>query len=57
MIKKLFDQIEFLKQESKTKETIIELILENYRQTVSYESQTVKETVKQSNHSEKGERK
>ena len=57
MIKKLFDQIEFLKQESKTKETIIELILENYRQTVSYKSQTVKETVKQSNHSEKGERK
>ena len=32
------------------------MILENYRQTTDYKSQTVKETAKQNNHSDKGER-
>ena len=32
------------------------MILENYRQTTDYKSQTVKETAKQNNHSNKGER-
>ena len=32
------------------------MILENYRQTADYESQTIKETAKQNSHSYKGER-
>ena len=32
------------------------MILENYRQTTDYKPQTVKETAKQNNHSDKGER-
>ena len=47
MIKTLLDQIELLKQELKSKGTIIKMILENYRQTTDYKSQTVKETGKQ----------
>ena len=46
LIKKLLDQMEFLKQELKSKDTIIKTILENYRQTTDYNSQTVKETAK-----------
>ena len=56
LIKNLLDQIEFLKQELKSKDTIIKMILENYRQTTDCKSQTVKETSKQNNHSDKGER-
>ena len=55
-IKNLLDQIEFLKQELKSKDTITKMILENYRQTADYKSQTVKETAKQNNYSNKGER-
>ena len=43
LIKNLFDQIEFLKQELKSKDTIIKMILENYRQATDYKSQTVKD--------------
>ena len=32
------------------------MILENYRQTTDYKPQTVKETAKQNNHFDKGER-
>ena len=56
MIKNVLDQIEFLKQELKSKDTIIKMILEIYRQTADYKSQTIKETAKQNNHSDKGER-
>ena len=56
LIKNLFDQIEVLKQELKRKDTIIKMILENYRQTTDYKSQTVKEAAKQNNHSDKRER-
>ena len=56
MIKNLLDQMEFLKQELKSKDAIIKMILENYRETTDYKPQTVKETAKQSNHSDKGER-
>ena len=56
MIKNLRDQIEFLKQELKSKDATIKMILENYRQTTDYKPQTVKETAKQNNHSNKGER-
>ena len=56
LIKNLLDQIEFLKQELKSKDTIIKMILENYRQNTDYKPQTVKETAKQNNHSDKGER-
>ena len=56
MIINLLDPIEFLKQELKSKDTIIKMILENYRQTTDYKSQTVKETAKQNNHFDKGER-
>ena len=56
MIKNLFDQIEFLKQELKRKDTIIKMILENYRQNTDYKSQTVNETANQNKHSDKGER-
>ena len=56
MINNLLDQIEFLKQELKSKDAIITMILENYRQTTDYKPQTVKETAKQSNHSDKGKR-
>ena len=56
LIKSLLDQTEFLKQELKSKDTIIKIILENYRQNTDYKPQTVKETVKQNNHSDKAER-
>ena len=56
MIKNLLDQIEFLKQELKSKDTIIKIIVENCRQTADSKSQTVKESAKQNNHSNKGER-
>ena len=56
LIKNVLDQIEFLKQELKSKDTIIKMILEIYRQTADYKSQTIKETAKQNNHSDKGER-
>ena len=55
LIKNLLDQIEFLKQELKSKYAIIKMILENYRQNTDYKPQTVNETAKQSNHSDKGE--
>ena len=48
--------IELLKQELKSKDNIIYMVLENYRQTTDYKPQTVKETAKQNNHSDKGER-
>ena len=56
LIKNLFDHIEVLKQELKRKDTIIKMMLENYRQTTDYKSQTVKEAAKQNNHSHKRER-
>ena len=56
LIKNLLHQIEFLKQELKSKDTIIKMILENYRQNTDYKPQTVKETAKQNNHSDKAER-
>ena len=56
MIKILLDLIEFLKQELESKDAIIKMILENYRQNNDYEPQTVKETAKQNNHSDKGKR-
>ena len=56
MIKNLLNQIEFLKQELKSKDAIIKMILENYRQYADYKPQTVKETAKQNNHSDKGKR-
>ena len=55
LIKNLLDQIEFFKQELKSNDTIIKMILENYRQTTDSKSHTVKETAKQNNHSDKGE--
>ena len=42
LIKNLLNQIEFLKQELKRKDTIIKMILENYRQNSDYKSHTVK---------------
>ena len=48
--------MEFLKQELKSKDAIIKMILENYWQTTDYKAQTVKETTKQNNHSDKGEK-
>ena len=54
--KSLLHQIEFLKQELKSKNAIIKMILESYRQTTDYKPQTVKETVKQNNDYDKGER-
>ena len=57
LIENLLDQIEFLKQELKSKHAIIKMILEIYRQTNDYKPQIVKETVKQNDHSYKGERK
>ena len=56
LIKNLLNQIEFLKQELKSKDAIIKMILENYRQYADYKPQTVKETAKQNNHSDKGKR-
>ena len=56
MIKNLLDQIEFLKQGLRSKDAFIKMILENYRETTAYKPQTVKETTKQNNHSDKGER-
>ena len=56
LIKNLLNQIEFLKQELKSKDAIIKMILENYRQYADYKPQTVKETAKQNNHSDKAER-
>ena len=46
--------MEFLKQELTYKDTFIKIILENYRQTIDYKSQTVKEIAKQDNYSDKG---
>ena len=43
MIKNLLDQTEFSKQELKSEDAIIKMILENYRQTTDYKLQTVKE--------------
>ena len=43
LIKNLLDQIEFSKQELKSEDAIIKMILENYRQTTDYKLQTVKE--------------
>ena len=40
----------------KSKDTIIKMILENYRQNTYNKRQTVKETAKQNNHSDKAER-
>ena len=57
LMKNLLDQIKFLKQELKNKYAIIKMILENYRQNADYKPQTVKETAKQNNHSDKEERK
>ena len=57
LIKNLLDQIEFLKQELKSKHAIIKMILEIYRQTTDYKPQIGKETVKQNDHSYKRERK
>ena len=37
LIKILLDQIEFLRQELKRKDTIIKMFLKNYRQTMDYE--------------------
>ena len=56
MIKNLLDQTEFSKQELKSEDAIIKMILENYRQTTDYKPQTVKEITKQNYHSDKGER-
>ena len=56
LIKNLVDQIEFLKQELKSKDTIIKIILEGYQQAPDYKSPTVKETAKKNNHSHKEER-
>ena len=56
LTKNLLDQIEFLKQELKSKDAIIKMILENCRQNTDYKPQTVKETAKQNNHSDKAER-
>ena len=56
LIKNLLNQIEFLKRELKSKDTIIKMILENYRQANDYKSQAVKETAKQNNHSDKRQR-
>ena len=56
LIKNLLDQIEFLKQELKSKDAIIKMILENYRQNTDYKPQTIKKTAKQNNHSDKEER-
>ena len=56
LIKNLLDRIEFLKQELKSKDAIIKMVLENYRQTTDYKPQTIKETAKQNNYSGKGER-
>ena len=56
LIKNLLDHIEFLKQELKSKDTIIKMILENYRRNTDYKPQTIKETAKQNNHSDKAER-
>ena len=54
LIKNLLDEMEFLRQELTNKDTFIKIILENYRQTIDYKSQTVKEIAKQDNYSDKG---
>ena len=54
LIKNLLDEMEFLKQELTNKDTFIKIILENYRQTIDYKSQSVKEIAKQDNYSDKG---
>ena len=56
MIKNLLDQTEFSKQELKSEDAIIKMILENYRQTTDYKPQPVKEIAKQNYYSDKGER-
>ena len=45
LIKNYFDQTDILKQELKSKDTIIKIILENYKQTVGYKPQIVKKTL------------
>ena len=56
LMKNLLEQTELLKPELKSKDTIIKMILENYRQTTNYKSETVKKIAKQHNHSDKGKR-
>ena len=47
LIKSLFDQIEFLKQELKSKGTIIKMILENYNYSLNHKPQPVTNIYKQ----------
>ena len=47
LIKSLFDQIEFLKQELKSKDTIIKMILENYNYNLNHKPQPVTKIHKQ----------
>ena len=47
LIKSLFDQIEFLKQELKSKDTIIKMILENYNYNLNHKPQSVTKIHKQ----------
>ena len=47
LIKSLFDQIEFLKQELKSKGTIIKMILENYNYNLNHKPQPVTKIHKQ----------
>ena len=47
LIKSLFDQIEFLKQELKSKDTIIRMILENYNYNLNHKPQPVTNVHKQ----------
>ena len=47
LIKSLFDQIEFLKQELKSKDTIIKMIFENYNYNLNYKPQPVTKIHKQ----------
>ena len=47
LIKSLFDQIEFLKQELKSKDTIIKMILENYNYNLNHKPQPVTNIYKQ----------
>ena len=44
LVKNSLDQTEFLKQVLKIKDATIKMILESYRQTTDYKTQTVKET-------------
>ena len=47
LIKSLFDQIEFLKQELKSKDTIIKMILENYNYNLNHKHHSVANIYKQ----------